>query len=98
MKISCVINSLTFSSSPPSTNSVKIGIDSQPYPISYALVKFPLCTQNPKFTLSLPTQTFVSNSVNADNVSGNISVSGATLANIGNYPYILSAKVDSVSI
>jgi hypothetical protein len=38
---------------------------------------------------------FVPNTVNADNLNGSVSITGATLANIGTYNMVLQASVDA---
>ena len=63
--------------------------------ISYSVTKFPLCIQNPTFTLT-PTPLFVTNSPLG--TSGSIILDNITIADVGLHPLVLTAVVDGVSI
>jgi hypothetical protein len=91
--VSCTVTTLSFSTSPISTKTIEIGIDSQPFTTNYAVTKTPNCAQNPTFTLS-QTLSFITSTNNADNISGVVTINNATLANKGTYAMTLAASVD----
>jgi hypothetical protein len=41
--VTCTVSTLTFSTSPMSSKTIEIGIDSQPFDMDYAVTKSPNC-------------------------------------------------------
>jgi hypothetical protein len=79
VKVTCTVSTLTFSLSPAS-KTIEVGVNSQPFMISYSVTKTPNCTQNLTWSLS-PSLSFVTKNENADNLSGFVAIDNATLAN-----------------
>jgi hypothetical protein len=94
--ITCTITTLAFTSQPPASTSLEVGVDVQPHDMTFAISKTPNCVQDPTFTLaSTPAAAFSSRTINADGESGYVRINGATLANLGTYSLTLTAAVDS---
>jgi hypothetical protein len=91
--VTCTVSTLTFTTSPIVSNTIEIGIDSQPFKINYAVTKSPNCAQNPTWSLS-PSLSFVTKAENADNLSGEVSINNATLSHVSNNSMTLTAVVD----
>ena len=95
--VTCAVLSLSFTTSPAASTTIQIGINSQPFQILFATTKTPNCAQNPSFTLN-SNPSFISESTNLDGLSGKVSVSGATLSNVGIYQINLNGVVDSQTV
>jgi hypothetical protein len=92
--VTCQVTILAFSAPPPSLITIKVGIDTQPSFTNFAVTKTPNCPQAVTFAFSGTPPGFVSLQ-NMLNASGDIQVTGATIANHDSYQLILSASVDS---
>lgn len=92
--VSCIVSTVSFSTSPIASKTIELGIDSQPFTTNYAVTKSPNCAQNPTFTFN-QTLTFLTKTNNADNISGVVTINNATLAHKGTYAMTLTASVDS---
>jgi hypothetical protein len=82
--ITCTVTTLAFTSNPPATTSIEVGVDIQPHDMTFAISKTPNCVQDPTFTLtSAPAASFSSRTINADGESGYVRINGATLLDGG---------------
>jgi hypothetical protein len=89
----CTVTGLNFATSPSNLTQLKVGIDTQPLLIPYAVSKTPNCPQIVTFALSGTIPTFVSLQ-NPQNASGDIQVDGALRTNHGSSTMTLTASVD----
>ena len=87
--VTCTVSTLSFSTSPPASKTIEVGIDSHPFTMNYAVTKSPNCAQNLTWTLS-PTLAFITKAENPDNVSGIITISN-TLSNVSSNSMTLKA-------
>ena len=87
--VTCTVSTLTFSTSPPASKTIEVGIDSQPFTMNYAVTKSPNCPQNLTWTFN-PTLAFITKAENPDNVSGVITISN-TLSNVSSNSMTLKA-------
>lgn len=76
LTVTCSVLSLGFAASTPSTKTLQLGIDAQPFNIPYAVTKSPLCPQSPTFTMTPTNLTWLTKTSSGD--GGNVVVNGAT--------------------
>jgi hypothetical protein len=96
--ITCIVTSLTYTTSPPATTNLEVGVDTQPHDMNFVITKSPNCSQDPTFTLaSTPAAAFASRTIGADGESGYVRITGATLTNQGSYAMTLTATLDSAT-
>ena len=90
--ITCEVQTLTFSTAPPASTTLQVGIDTQPSNFSFATTQTPACGNTVTFTLS-PTLPFLS--LPSPTLSGgNVLISGANNSNHNTYAEVLTATVD----
>ena len=88
----CVVTTLTFSTSPPASTTVQIGIDSQPVTLPFAVTQTPECNKTIVFTLQVNTPSFIGlTGITAS--GGNVQISGATMADNGTNSVWLDATI-----
>ena len=93
----CTVTTLTFTSSPAASTTVRVGIDSQPFTIPFTVTQVPACGKTVSFSHTPTTPAFVTlTSLTA--TGGNVQVTGATIANHNTYSFVLTAAVDAQSI
>ena len=101
--VSCTVISLTFSTLVPSTQTIQVGITSQPFTIPFAITQSPTCNKPITFTLTQTSPSFSYTPVSLSGVTsfaGNVQVNGAVIADHATYFYTLTAAIadDSQSI
>jgi len=92
ISITCVVQTLTFDASTPTSVIFRVGAEAQPFSIMYSVTKTPLCLQGPTFTLSAGSPAFIFNSPGS--FGGTLSINGALPFNKGTYTFDLTAVVD----
>ena len=93
--ITCEVQTLIFSTAPPNSTILKVGIDIQPSNIPFEISQTPACGNTATFTMS-PTQTFISLSTLTSSTGGNVQINGATLLHVETYQNTLTALVDGI--
>ena len=89
--ITCTVTTLTFTSNPPASTSLEVGVDTQPHDMNFAISKTPNCVQDPTFTLaSTPAAAFSSRTINADGERGYVRITGIPLSDQGSYSMTLT--------
>ena len=91
--ITCEVQTLTFSTAPPASTTLQVGIDTQPSTIAYAISQTPACANTVTFSLS-PSQSFLSLPTTTSAPGGNVQINGATNANHNTYAEVLTATVN----
>ena len=83
---------MVYSTAPPASTTLQVGIDAQPSNIAYAISQIPACANTVTFSLS-PSQSFLS--LPSPTASGgNVQINGATNANHNTYAEVLTATVN----
>ena len=96
----CVVTSLAFSTSIPSTQTIKIGITSQPYTIPFATIQIPACNTPITFTLAQTSPINQYSRVSLSGITsfaGNVQVNNAIIADHATYSYTLTAIITANS-
>jgi hypothetical protein len=97
--ITCTVTTLTFTSNPPASTSLEVGVDPDPHDMTFAISKTPNCVQDPTFTLaSTPAAAFSSRTINADGESGYVRIAGYLLPDGGTYSMSLKADLDVATV
>jgi hypothetical protein len=94
VNFTCVVTSLN--TTIPSTQTIQIGITSQPYTIPFATTQSPACNKPLLFTLvqTNPASPYTAVSLSGvTSFGGNIQVNGAVIADHATYSYTLTAAI-----
>ena len=88
MIFACVVTSLTFSTLIPSTQTIQVGITSQPYTIPFATTQNPACNKPVEFTLAQTDPAMPYTPVQLSGITsfgGILQVTGAIIADHNTY-------------
>lgn len=84
VQVICEVFNLSFDSSLPTQENIRIGVDEQPFLIPFATIKSPDCTQQPTFSLSMsPSAAFASLATTGN--SGSLVLDGMTYLDAGSF-------------
>jgi hypothetical protein len=94
VNFTCVVTSLN--TTIPSTQTIQIGITSQPYTIPFATTQSPACNKPISFTLVQTNPAIFYTAISLSGVilfGGNVQISGAVIADHATYSYTLTAAI-----
>ena len=91
--ITCEVQIFTFSTAPPASTTLLVGITTQPSNIAYAISQTPACGNTVTFNMS-SSQSFLSLPTPTSATGGNVQINGATNANYNTYLEVLTATVN----
>lgn len=82
--VSCVVTTLTFTTSPPASTTVQVGIDTQPLTLPFAVTQPPACNITITFS-PLPTTPAFVTLASITVTGGDVQVKGATITDHNTY-------------